>query len=100
MGVIILAVLVGIGGLILLSTAFLGSLILGPLGIVVSTVVAVLGFIQLYIAWGLYSGKNWARIIAMIFAVIDLIGIPVGTIVGVVILYYLTRANVKAFFSA
>lgn len=58
----------------------------------------VFGVICLVIAIGLLKLQNWARIVAMIFAVISLINIPIGTIIGIIILVYLTRPSVKAAF--
>ncbi len=46
----------------------------------------------------MFTGKNWARILAMIAAVIELFEVPVGTILGIIMLYYFTRPNVKAYF--
>jgi hypothetical protein len=58
----------------------------------------LIGLVELLLAWGLYTGKNWARIVAIIFAILGLLAIPIGTIISIIILYYLTRPHVKAFF--
>ena len=115
-----ITILVGIGGLILSAflTAFLSALgISGLVGAVAGLVVAVIsvfvliaGLIYLLLSWGLWSGKNWARIIWIIFSALGALG-ALGTIasaayvagiidliINVLIIYYLTRPHVSAYF--
>jgi len=77
------------------------------LGIVVAVVCALFAIIYLLIAWGLWTGQGWAWTVTLIFTILSLIGsiISLIAIVGIVplvinilILYYLTRPHVKAFF--
>ncbi len=103
-GVVALVVLQIIGGVI----SFLGGMVfmaprrsvdsfdsflvsLGPLFI-------LSGLFKFLLAWGLWAGRSWARTTAMVFAAFSLLGIPVGTIIGALLLYYLTRPPVEAFF--
>ena len=79
-----------------LTTAFLAGI-----GLVL-LIVAVLGFIM---TWGLWSGKSWARIITMILAVIGVVtgifnlpGSLISILINVVILYYLTRPHIMAYY--
>ncbi len=79
-----------------LTTAFLAGI-----GLVL-LILAILGFIM---TWGLWSGKSWARIITMILAVIGVItgifnlpGSLISILIDVVILYYLTRPHIKAYY--
>ena len=79
-----------------LTTAFLAGI-----GLVL-LIVAILGFIM---TWGLWSGKGWARIITMILAVIGLVtgifnlpGSLISILIDIVILYYLTRSHIKAYY--
>jgi hypothetical protein len=73
------------------------------IGIGLSLVIlAVLGFIM---TWGLWSGKSWARIITMILAVISIVtsilslpGSLVSILINIVILYYLTRPHIQAYY--
>lgn len=78
-GLFIGAILPGFGGLF-------GGIIIG------------LGVITLLIAIALFTGRNWARILNIVFAVIDLINFPIGTIIGIIFLIYLTRPRVVAYF--
>ncbi|HEX5891237.1 MAG TPA: hypothetical protein VFY41_00100, partial [Nitrososphaeraceae archaeon] len=123
-GITIIAVLMIIGGIVLLFTGitplFLGSLIsidsdsstseLGFLIAIGGLVLVGLGIASLVVSWGLLKGKRWARtitliisIIAIIFAVIslassqDLIHIIPVIIYGVII-YYMFTDKVKLFF--
>ncbi len=102
-GVTILAVfqiLVGLAYLIIglfagaLAGALIGALGAGILGLLL----VPLGIIELIIGLALFTGKNWARILAMIGGVLDLFNIPLGTIFGIVILWYFTRPAIKEFF--
>ena len=49
-------------------------------------------------AWGLLALRNWGRWVAIVLAVLQLVGFPIFTIIGGVIIYYLLRDDVKAAF--
>lgn len=79
-----------------LTTAFLAGV-----GLVL-LILAILGFIM---TWGLWSGKSWARIITMILAVIGVVtgilslpGSLISILIDIVILYYLTRPHIRAYY--
>lgn len=116
----IITILIGIGGLILsaflnnILSAFGASSLVGAVaGLVVAVLsvgVLIAGLIYLLLSWGLWSGKNWARIIWIIFSILGVLG-ALGTIAGpayvagvidliinVIIIYYLTRPHVTAYF--
>lgn len=123
-GITVIAVLMIIGGLILLFTGltplFIGPLIsidsdyststLGLLITVGGLTLVGLGIASLVVSWGLLKGKGWARIItliisiiAIIFAIISLIGSQdlihvVSVIIYGVIIYYMFTDKVKLFF--
>jgi hypothetical protein len=123
-GITIIAILMILGGLILLFTGitplFLGPLIsidsdsstsgLGFLITIGGLVLVVLGIASLVVSWGLLKGKGWARtitliisIIAIIFAIIslassqDLIHI-ISVIIYGIIIYYMFTDKVNLFF--
>lgn len=120
MGVTILAILAIIGGVISLLgglalffiSSFVGASGVGTLGgSLVSGIVAAFGAVLIIIAliefagaYGFWTGKGWAWWLGIIVAVLDLISIinfPTGIIsflIGIVIIYYLTRPYVKAWF--
>jgi len=77
---------------------------------VIGGVAIIVGVLYLLLSYGLWTGKGWAWTISMVLAILGIILSLVGLIVrgGVgavitlildaVIIYYLTRVNVKAFF--
>ena len=96
----------------------LGALILIPMGFIAffigvsgnagqeSMVVAgvgvfylALGTLQGFTAVGLRRLRPWARIVTIVFAVIGLIGIPIGTLISILILYLLLSEKGKVVFS-
>ena len=60
--------------------------------------ILLLGLIPLGIGVGMIKGVGAARIIALIFAIIGLIGFPVGTIISIIMIIYLRKPEVKAWF--
>ena len=125
-GITIIAVLMIIGGIVLLFTGitplFIGPLIsidsssdsstsaLGLLITIGGLVLVALGIASLIVSWGLLKGKRWARtitliisFIAIIFAIIslasssDLIHI-ISVIIYGIIIYYMFTNKVKLFF--
>jgi hypothetical protein len=88
-GVTIVAALQIVGSIIdIVIGLFLG---------VFGTVVVIFGVLTLFFAVALLSGRNWARILILIGAVLDIISI-VGIIWGAILLYYFTRKHVVAYF--
>ncbi|PKP58901.1 MAG: hypothetical protein CVT89_02085 [Candidatus Altiarchaeales archaeon HGW-Altiarchaeales-2] len=57
-----------------------------PTGILVCAILFAIGVV---VAYGIWNLKKWARIAGIVLAVISLISIPIGTIIGIVILYFL-----------
>ena len=47
---------------------------------------------------GLLTGREWGRILGIIHAVLGLFNVPVGTVAGVLVLVYLTRPEIAAYF--
>ncbi len=61
----------------------------------------VFGIIALFyfiVGFGLLKGQNWARVVAIILAILGLVNFPIGTIISIIILIYLFKADVKAYF--
>lgn len=105
-GVLILAVLYMIQGVLMLVSAFTFTAMVGellefaPLFGVCTIVFIILGILYFLIGYGLYALQSWARIAAIIFAIIGLINVPIGTIISIIILIYLFKPEVKAAFGA
>jgi hypothetical protein len=64
-------------------------------------VILLIAFIAMSVAGGigLLTGKEWGRTIGIIHAVLSLFSIPVGTVIGVLILVYLSRSDVRDYFN-
>lgn len=91
-GVTILGILQILGSVVMLL-AGLGVATFGGFGVAIF----VFGILSLIFALALFSGRNWARILMLIGAALDIISI-VGIIWGIILLWYLTRPHVVAYF--
>ncbi len=89
MSLIIIVVGVGMGAVLAATSPGLAGL---------GAIMAFLAILPLIFAIAFLTGRNWGRILMMIGAIIELIDFPVGTIIGIIILWYLTRPRVKAYF--
>jgi hypothetical protein len=65
---------------------------IGLLVMVAYFVLALMGGI------GLLQGREWGRVMGIVHAAISLFWIPVGTVIGALILVYLTRSEVREYF--
>lgn len=72
-------------------TAVMG-LLAGGLFFVVSAANWIVG-------WGLWRQREWARVTAIGLAILRLINIPLGTVIGGLIIWHLLREEVKAEFA-
>ena len=66
------------------------------IGIFVLIILFVLGLIA---GIGLLQGKNWGRIMSIVTAALTAFSFPIGTAIGVLIIVYLTKQEVKEYFS-
>jgi hypothetical protein len=94
----------GYSGLASLSAGTIGAILTA-----IGAIVLILGILYLAVAVGFLGGKGWAWTLAIIGYIIGII-ISVaeialgavtsafGLVIGILILYYLTRPHVKAFF--
>ena len=115
LGVTILAVLYAIQGVYCLLAAFLveWAMDLLPIdmaglpgiGNMVDTVtmclmiiLIVIAIFYFLVAMGMLKGQNWARRVGIILAIFGLFNVPIGTIISIIILIYLFKADVKAYF--
>jgi hypothetical protein len=70
-------------------------------GMLSGVVFSAAGGIALVIAgWGLLEMKSWARWLALILAIFSLFAFPIGTIIGVVIIWYLLKDEIRQAFEA
>jgi hypothetical protein len=66
-----------------------GAGVLGALGGATGVFMIVIGIIQFWIYFKLMKFVSWARIVVIIFAVLSLFSFPIGTILGILIIYFL-----------
>jgi hypothetical protein len=71
---------------------------------VLGVMLIIVGLLSILLAWGIWRGKGWARMAALVFAILaiilSLISFHIlGLVIDVIIVYYLTRPNVKKFFT-
>jgi len=109
LGVTIIAILAVIGGIGSVLSGFAIMAIMPFLGIIFGGLLIIIGLAYFVVAYGLWKGLNWAWNITLIVSVIGIIvglgSIVVGNIgalfhviVNVIVIYYLYRPNVKAYF--
>ena len=108
----ILAILALVGSLFMLATkdAIIEIIedqpeVTGEIIDIVDSVMLGTGIIIFFLAlcyiitgWGLWTLKSWARIVALILAAISLLSFPIGTIIGIVALWYLFKPDIKKAF--
>lgn len=98
-----------VGAIILVDVEIIGDTILGHSGTVLTAAgvfMLVVGLVDIAVAWGLWTLRSWARTVAIIFAILGLIGAAAGSIltavihsiISVIILVYLTRPGVTSAF--
>lgn len=115
-GITILAILEVLGGLAFLlggaALAAFGSFAGGYAGLAVGlgVVLLIFGLASFAVAYGLWTGMGWAWLVALVLsglgALVSLISIATGLgfgsivslIIDGIIIYYLTRPHVKAYF--
>ncbi len=103
LGVTIIAILTLIGGIIFLASGFV-LLIIG-----IGIILLALGIAYLVMAYGLWKGKGWAWTITLILSaigiIVALVSIAAGNLAAIInviihgiVIFYLYRPSVKAFF--
>jgi len=113
MTVKILVLIVAIGSIIPILVGFMmltgggayeGYFMQELLSQIVPTYSVVVGVIGLVVAWGLWMGRGWAWILAVIIFIIgiimDLITLPtgiVGVVIDAIVLYLLLRPDTRRF---
>jgi hypothetical protein len=77
----------------------LGAAILGITGAALTALLLAFGIPQIICGWGLLKFKSWARILAIVLAVvIGITNIPLGTIFAIYALVILFRKDVEPLF--
>jgi len=85
------------GGWGMWDTPRMGSIAIIVLGIIMFIMVAYF-ILALMGGIGLLKGKEWGRILCIVHAALSLFWVPLGTVIGVLILIYLTKPEVQEYF--
>jgi hypothetical protein len=107
-GVTIIAILAVLGGIGSILLGFI-VLIIPILGIILGGIFVIIGLSYFVVAYGLWNGRSWAWILTVLISalgiVVGLVSIIIGTggsilyiIVNAIIIYYLFKPDVKAYF--
>ncbi len=72
--------------------------ILSIVGLVAAGFLLLIGIPVALAGWGLLNRRPWSRVLAMVLAVLGLFLFPIGTIVGVYVLWVLTSLPAAAYF--
>jgi uncharacterized membrane protein (DUF2068 family) len=78
--------------------------------VAIGIVLIAIGVVHLIIAWGLWRGRRWARLLAIALTILGLIPDIVGSftlnpislvglLIGILILWYLFQPQVKMYFA-
>ena len=73
--------------------------IVGVIMLVIGSVFLLIAVANIVIGWGLWRQREWARVGALALAVLRLLNVPLGTVIGGLIIWYLLQEEVKAEFS-
>ncbi len=74
--------------------------IVGVIGLLVAGLLFVITVADFIVGWGLWKQREWARLAALALAFLRLINIPLGTVIGGLIIWYLLREDVKTEFAS
>lgn len=72
--------------------------ILSIVGFCAAGFLLIFGIPTLLAGWGLLTRKPWSRVLAMVLAILGLFLFPIGTIVGIYVLWVLTSEHAAAYF--
>lgn len=72
----------------------------GGVAVFVACVLFILAIPNFIAAWGLFAFRPWARVVAIILAVLHLFSFPVGTAIGIYALWVLLSSETQPLFAA
>ena len=96
MGMLVFLLMMGIG----VTTGDRETMgILGTVGTVVCLLFVVIGIPGLVAGFGLLAIKSWARILAIVVAILGLVNVPIGTLIGLYALWVLMQDAATGYFA-
>lgn len=84
----------GLAAVVGLSSGTADGAAAGGIMGVLSVLFGIMAVPGIIIGWGLLTYKNWARILGIIFSILNLVNIPIGTIIGAYSLWVLFNDEV------
>lgn len=75
------------------------TLVLGLVGTTVGGLLVVLALPGIVAGYGLLTHRSWGRYLAIVVAILGLVNLPLGTIVGVYALWVLLQESADAYFA-
>jgi len=75
----------------------MGGFAIFALGVAVLVMVAYF-ILALMGGIGLLKGKEWGRVLSIVHAALSLFWIPVGTVIGILVIIYLVKPEVREYF--
>jgi hypothetical protein len=111
-GIIIISILTVISGLILFAMSFVSLMILSPLGplrLMGSMFLLILGTASIIVSFGLYKGRGWSWTLLLILSGFGAAGYllnivngqsfsVIGLVINAIIIYYLYKPHIRKFF--
>jgi hypothetical protein len=95
LGVFLFVLLTGIGLAVNDPDA---RLVLPVVGTAVGWLLILLGLPGLIAGYGLLTAKPWARILALVIGILNLINVPIGTIIGAYACWVLLQEPTRQYF--
>ncbi len=75
-----------------------GGVVFGIFGLIIALILGVMALVGFMTAKGIREKKNWARIVGIIIAILNITNVPIGTILGVLILIGLFDSEAVTWF--
>lgn len=75
------------------------TLVMGIIGLTVGVVCLLVAVANWIVGWGLWRQLEWARVAAIVLAAFRVFNVPLGTIIGGLIIWHLLRPEVRLEFA-
>jgi len=92
----VVAILVVLGTVLQSVLILTGGGSLRPMILLFNLVLAAVSWVT---AGGIEEQKSWARWVGVVLGLLELVNVPIGTVIGIAILVYLVRASKAGLFS-
>lgn len=100
------AVFVAIGAFLFILLTGIGLAVADPdarlvlpiVGTAVGWLLIILGLPGLIAGYGLLTAKPWARVLALVIAILNLVNVPIGTIIGAYACWVLLQQPTREYF--